>query len=136
MSSVSPDPRIRDPNIRASNADRKRAVAALNRHRAAGRLDEAELKARIAAVEQAKTHGDIAAATADLPGLAGRKPRTGFRRGSDWRTWLAGSLTTWAIWAVEVVTDKHHNVDGYWPLWVMVPWGAVVLADSLWGDDD
>lgn len=117
-----------DPNIRASNDQRAEASSELRKHKNAGRLAESEYKARVARVEQAGTIGEINAVFADLPQSTAKKKRN---KGSDWRLWAAVCLITWAIWAVDVATSKGHPLDGFWPLWVMVPWGAVILAQSI-----
>ena len=56
-----------DPALRASDADRQRVVAALERHTAAGRLTLDEFAHRVGRVFAAVTHGDLAAVTRDLP---------------------------------------------------------------------
>ncbi len=56
-----------DPGLRASDADRERVVAALERHTAAGRLTLEEFGQRVDRVFAAVTHGDLAALTRDLP---------------------------------------------------------------------
>ncbi|MDP9814678.1 DUF1707 SHOCT-like domain-containing protein [Spirilliplanes yamanashiensis] len=56
-----------DPRQRASDADRQRVVAALERHTAAGRLTLSEYADRVDSVLAARTHGDLGAVTDDLP---------------------------------------------------------------------
>lgn len=56
-----------DPGLRASDADRERVVAALQRHTAAGRLTLEEFSLRAGRVFAAVTQGDLAALTRDLP---------------------------------------------------------------------
>jgi hypothetical protein len=53
--------------VRASDADRHRVVAALERHTAAGRLSLDEFGDRVSRVLGAVTHGELAAVTSDLP---------------------------------------------------------------------
>ncbi|UAJ77847.1 DUF1707 domain-containing protein [Leifsonia sp. ZF2019] len=62
---------LTDPSgasLRLSNDERERAVAALQSHAAAGRLDDAELQSRVASARAAVTRGDLAPLFADLPG--------------------------------------------------------------------
>jgi hypothetical protein len=62
---------LNDPSgasIRLSNDERERAVAVLQAHAAAGRLDDAELTSRVASAQAAITRGDLAPLFADLPG--------------------------------------------------------------------
>jgi hypothetical protein len=58
---------VTDPGLRASDADRERVVAALERHTAAGRLTLEEFGERVGRVFASVTHGDLAAVTRDLP---------------------------------------------------------------------
>jgi len=54
-------------HVRASDADRERALAALREHTAAGRLTLDEFAERASTVYEARTLGELAATTADLP---------------------------------------------------------------------
>ncbi|MGC4744228.1 DUF1707 SHOCT-like domain-containing protein [Micromonospora sp. DT201] len=58
-----------DVELRASDDDRNRVVAELHRHTAAGRLTLDEFSDRAGAVWTARTLGDLAALTRDLPAL-------------------------------------------------------------------
>lgn len=53
--------------IRASDEDRARIVAVLQRHTEAGRLTIDEFSDRVAAAYAARTLGDLATVTGDLP---------------------------------------------------------------------
>ena len=55
-------------DLRASDADRERAVARLRRHAADGRLTRDELDERCASAYAARTLGELAALVSDLPG--------------------------------------------------------------------
>lgn len=59
-----------DVELRASDDDRNRVVAELHRHTAAGRLTLDEFSDRAGAVWTARTLGDLAALTHDLPALS------------------------------------------------------------------
>jgi hypothetical protein len=59
------------PHMRAGDADRDAAAAALSEHFAQGRLTLGELKARLDAALTATTHGELSRATRDLPVLPG-----------------------------------------------------------------
>ncbi len=63
MSELRPDRRI----LRASDADRERAVDFLRRHSAEGRLDVEELSDRVGKALSAKTLGELDDLTYDLP---------------------------------------------------------------------
>src|SRR6202044_3333337 len=74
------------PGLRAGDADRDAAAAALAEHFAQGRLTLDELNARLDAALAATTHGDLSEALRDLPqqtdhdrahpAPAGTKPKT------------------------------------------------------------
>ena len=55
------------PGLRASDDDRQRVVAALERHTTAGRLSLDEFSERVSLVYAAATQSDLARLTADLP---------------------------------------------------------------------
>lgn len=56
-----------DPGLRASDADRERIVEQLRQHTADGRLTMEEFDQRMTAAYAAKTFGDLAGLTRDLP---------------------------------------------------------------------
>jgi hypothetical protein len=60
------DPRL-NPGVRASDDDRRRVVAALERHTADGRLTLDEFAERVTRALGATTHRELAAVTDDLP---------------------------------------------------------------------
>jgi DNA-binding transcriptional ArsR family regulator len=61
-------PRRPGPAVRAGDADRTAAAAALAEHYAQGRLTFDEFSLRLEATLTAKTHGELAQAAQDLPG--------------------------------------------------------------------
>ena len=72
---VSPDPGAGPgarPELRASHEDRDRAVEILRVAAGDGRLTAAELDERIEAALTARTSGELAALTADLPAVPGQ----------------------------------------------------------------
>ena len=56
-----------DRGLRASDADRERIVEQLRQHTADGRLTMDEFEQRMAAAYAAKTYGELAELTRDLP---------------------------------------------------------------------
>ncbi|MEV6634226.1 DUF1707 domain-containing protein [Actinoplanes sp. NPDC051470] len=62
-------------DIRASDDDRQRVVAALERHTGAGRLTLDEFAARVEAAVGARTKSELAAVTSDLPATEDDHPR-------------------------------------------------------------
>jgi uncharacterized membrane protein YccC len=108
-----------DANIRASDADRDRVVAALREHLAAGRLTTEEFSDRLDLAFAAKTLGDLDSLMADLPGadlgLIGERPAApGPAAGplderlgefspawrAVWRPWIAVTLFFFVLWLV------------------------------------
>ena len=71
--------------LRASDADRERTVAALRHHAAVGRLTLEELGERSEQAYAAGTLSDLAALQADLPSLATRPVRRG-HAAPGWRS--------------------------------------------------
>jgi Domain of unknown function (DUF1707) len=65
------------PTMRASDADRDVVLAELSEHYQAGRLTSDELEQRTGQALQARTFGDLARLTADLPPLAPTGPAAG-----------------------------------------------------------
>jgi hypothetical protein len=56
-----------EPHLRAADTDRAAVATALGEHMSAGRLTLAEYDERVTNAYAAKTFGDLAALTADLP---------------------------------------------------------------------
>jgi DNA-binding HxlR family transcriptional regulator len=65
------------PHVRAGDADRDAAAAALSEHFAQGRLTLDELDARLDAALTATTHGELSRVVWDLPDLSRRERRRG-----------------------------------------------------------
>jgi DNA-binding transcriptional ArsR family regulator len=68
------------PGVRAGDADRDAAAAALGEHFAQGRLTLDELSARLDATLTATTHGELSHAAQDLPDLTVFPARISFPR--------------------------------------------------------
>ena len=96
-----PSPELtRDPDLRASDAERERVVEELGLHAAEGRLQTDELEERLEHAHAAKTLGDLESTLRELP----RRPRETAppperRRGRGRR----GALTAHAPVAVALV---------------------------------
>ena len=127
-------------SLRAGNADRERVVAQLNGAFAEGRLDVRELDERVAAAYAAKTLGELAPLTADLPTARSPAPRaaaTPVRPAPDReiertasRAAVGGALGLFLvnvlIWvAVSVGTG---NAIYFWPIWTAIPLVFAVAA--------
>jgi hypothetical protein len=137
VSTPSDLPSRREDSLRAGNADREQVVAQLNKAFAEGRLDVRELDERIAAAYAAKTMGELAPLTADLPSGRSPAPRsasTPARPAADReiehggrRAAIGGALGLFLvnvlIWAV--VSIGAGSLIYFWPIWTAIP---LVLA--------
>jgi hypothetical protein len=135
-----------DPNIRASDADRDKAVTLLREHLAAGRLTSDEFDERLEKALSARTLGDLDQLMADLPGIdmyrlpdarltrqpmQARSPREVARRRAEvwravWGSWFTCTLLCFVIWAL---TGRGY----LWPLWIAGPWGVILLGRLVSG---
>lgn len=130
-----------DPSLRASDAERDRVVEVLREACAEGRLTVAEFQERLDTAYAARTHGELAALTADLPqqeryqlpvpveqGTRPAAPRGPMRYPvvpAEAGAWVTASLVCVVIWALA-------GAHGYfWPAWVIGPWGAVLLGRAI-----
>ncbi|WP_219466442.1 DUF1707 SHOCT-like domain-containing protein [Nonomuraea rhizosphaerae] len=133
------------PEMRASDSDRDKVAAVLREHTAQGRITMDEFNERLEALYASKTYGELARLTSDLPDvdlrhkqpakLTSSAPSTkaGMHNGmrAAWGAWAAASSVNWVIWLIVSITSGH--VIYPWPLWVMGPWGAILLMSTLFG---
>jgi len=140
-----------EPHLRAGDTDRAAVATVLGRHMAEGRLTVAEYEERVARAYAARTYGELAELTVDLPATA-RIPAqpvhqhysasapvcgSGMRRGpyqnlhDAWRSWQRTALFVVAIWAFTSIMAASFIY--FWPIWIIGPWGAVLLAQTLTG---
>jgi hypothetical protein len=136
-----------EPHLRAADADRTAVAGVLGEHMSAGRLTLDEYDERLARVWAAKTYGELDQLTADLPATV-PAPRpapspastttsaVGMHGGWDadpqsWRPWATTSVIVLAIWAATSLANWEFHY--FWPIWVIGPWGAVLLARTLTG---
>lgn len=137
-----------DPTLRAGDADRDATAERLRAAHGEGRLTAEELYQRLDATFAARTLGDLEALTRDLPPVAttGTPARTGdeaaLERGSEvsrhsgpgrtaWGTWASVVLVCTAIWFASGVDGGDFS--NFWPVWVAVPWGAILLSRAIGG---
>jgi Domain of unknown function (DUF1707) len=140
-----------EPHLRASDSDRSAVATALGEHMAAGRLTLAEYEERLTRVYETKTLGGLAALTADLPQSAAARTPTpaparpaapvwahacgpamwGTSGAESWRAWSRTALIVLAIWTATSLAA--WDLIYFWPMWVIGPWGAVLLAQTLGG---
>jgi hypothetical protein len=137
-----------EPHLRAADADRAAVATVLGEHMSAGRLTMDEYDERLARAYAAKTYGELEQLTADLP-AAVPAPRPPSARPSvptptdvsvhghdpqSWRSWVTTSLIVLTIWAA--ISLASWEFQYFWPIWVIGPWGAVLLARTVTGDRD
>jgi Domain of unknown function (DUF1707) len=147
-----------ESHLRAADTDRAAVASQLGEHMSAGRLSVAEYDERLARTYAARTYGELADITADLPAPKPAQPSpaapavhsgaTGVcGAGAAWGGWAGGSSrrAAWASWlgtAVIVLTIwlatsiAAGDLLYPWPVWVIGPWGAVLLAQSITGRGD
>jgi hypothetical protein len=146
-----------EPHLRAADVDRAAVADVLGAHMSAGRLTVAEFDERLSRAYAAKTYGELDELTADLPPLEVEKAATpvpaqcrpthpamkyadgsawagGWDHSHSWRSWLTTSLIVLTIWAATSLASWEFHY--FWPIWVIGPWGAVLLAQTLTGRDD
>lgn len=112
--------------LRASDRDRERVVEELRTHAAEGRLTVEELEERVQRALDARTAGELASLTRDLPDpvrprTRTRQPRRRSASRPEVRTYLAVMALLVAVWALA-------GAGYFWPLWPAVGWGVFLLA--------
>ena len=121
-----PVPRPADPGVRIGDAERDRVIDQLAGHHAAGRLTLGEFEDRMASAWTARTGGELAVLTADLPSpgpaRSPARPAAGRRQlDPGVRTYLAVMALLWLVW---LVTGANYP----WPIWPMLGWGISVAG--------
>ncbi|MFE3541379.1 DUF1707 domain-containing protein [Nocardia sp. NPDC059177] len=129
------------PGTRASDAERNAIVAQLGTHLADGRLDLAEYDQRVAKVYETTTRDQLAVVLSDLPPLKPQQdPATPARKPGKripvWQrieagSWAGVSVIVVVIWGLISLTAGELTY--FWPMWVIGPWGAVLLFRVITG---
>lgn len=124
--------------MRAGDEDRDRTIAVLREAFAEGRLSDVEFQGRMEQATTARTFGDLAPLTADLPAAAAAPAAVVAPRDEeqpqDWRkawgAWLGTAVLVNVIWAATWLGNTD-DMPYYWPIWVWGPWGAAMLVGWL-----
>jgi len=129
---------VREPtpaeNLRVSDAERTAVADRLRRAHDVGQLDLVEFDERVQAVWAARTRGELARVTVDLPEPARAPGRPGVFSATPGGTAMRVLTTVWlgmlavnlAIWGVLALT-LDQPVYPWW-LWVAVPSGTVLAV--------
>ncbi|GAA2526788.1 MULTISPECIES: DUF1707 SHOCT-like domain-containing protein [Streptomyces] len=105
------------PDLRASDADRERVVDILRDALAEGRLDMEEFEERLDATYKARTYGELAPITRDLPAAHGvAVPAVSLTKdpeqGGNWADRIVGGgdedTSTWAVAVMSGFQRKGH----------------------------
>ena len=108
---------MRDPNLRASDAEREATADRLRQHHTDGRLDTDEFQERLDRCFAAKTVGELAELTRDLPGDRAQQ-RAGGRAGFG----LLGCLRMIPILPIILAIVAIHLIVGALSgLWILIP---------------
>ncbi|GGY19799.1 DUF1707 SHOCT-like domain-containing protein [Streptomyces djakartensis] len=126
------------PAVRVSDRERDAALEVLAAALAEGRLDAAEHEDRARSALRARTAGELAALTRDLPAPA---PARSERDRKDlaewlaeWRYWLGGAVIMSGIWGVRCA--REGELAYYWPVTPLGVWAAVLIAFAIWPRED
>jgi hypothetical protein len=103
------------PELRASDADRERVAEVLRDALAEGRLDMEEFEERLEATYKARTYGDLAPITRDLPDAHAPAPRVSMTKEpaeqGSWASRIVGGEGS-STWAVAVMSGFQRK--GRW----------------------
>ena len=136
-----------EPHLRAADADRAVVADRLGAAMSAGRLTVAEYDERLTRVYAARTYGELAELTTDLPVTPSPVQLTkvvepagstcaawghpGASLRAAWGSWLTTAVIVLGIWLTTSVASGELLYP--WPVWVIGPWGVVLLAQSVGG---
>ena len=125
-----------EAGLRLSDRERERAVDLLAHHAAQGRLTPEELEARIDSAHAARTRGQLAVLTADLPASDGDDHPDATRRrvsrgarldlSDQLVAFLAVNLVLVAVWALS-------GMGYFWPAWPLLGWGLALAKPGPCG---
>ena len=129
-----PTPRTSPDDLRVSDAERTEAQDRLRRAHDEGRLDLVEFDERVRTLWVARTRGDLARVTADLPPPPPVPARGGVFSATPggmamkvltlvWLSVVVVNLTVWGIVSLTLDEPVHP-----WWLWVAAPAGSVLAV--------
>ncbi|MFD6855770.1 DUF1707 domain-containing protein [Rhodococcus sp. NPDC060090] len=123
---------------RLSDSERDQYVSELSQHVGTGRLTIEEFDRRAAAVyasqivaEARAQFSDLPQSTPPAPPVTARSPRLPLHQRVEWSAWLGVSAINVLVWAL--VSLGTTSMVYPWPLWVIGPWGLVLLGRTVLG---
>jgi hypothetical protein len=120
---------------RAADSDRERVAQRLQRALEEGRLDLNEYDDRVGRAYGAKTYGELDRLVKDLPvPPPAKQVYPGAARrwlAAQWRPWVNVVSICVAVWLLTAVASG--TLLYFWPFWVAVPWGLVLLVRTVGG---
>lgn len=121
------------PTARVSDADRERAAQRLRLAVDDGSLTLLEYDERLRDAYAARTVGDLAPLTADLPAPRTAAPTTVARvaPAGPWRLWLVVSVVLVTVWALTSVAAGHALF--FWPVFPIGFWALSLGGGSSCG---
>lgn len=133
--------------MRAADEDRRNVAEQLRLALEEGRLDLNEYDERVQQAYSAKTYADLDGLLTDLPNAApvvpipppGELLVDDKQAEKATRVWLAHVWGSWPkalvfftlIWGVTALAS--NDLVFYWPVWVLGPWGVVLLLRTAAG---
>ena len=152
-----------ESHLRAADTDRSAVADVLGASLSTGRLSVEEYDERLGRAWSARTYGELAELTADLPPVAAHPSSSaagptarpaaapaacgpwwahgwygglGPSVGGDslraaWAGWASTAVIVVGIWLVSLIGTGGWVYP--WPVWVIGPWGAVLLARTVNG---
>lgn len=113
----------RDPDIRASDADREEAAERLRKGHAEGRLDLAEFQERLERCYESKTLGQLSALVSDLPRPV--EPRNTSRLASL-------HPARWPLLPILITLFVVAAATGHHVFWLWLPLAFLFWRMSSW----
>jgi|SRR5947209_6857973 len=124
-------------HMRASDADRDRVATALRESYSEGRLTIDEFQERLEQAYGARTHGDLAVLTADLPVRVTHTPPPAptppIDREDYWRRFRIIMLRyiVWCLFLISIWVATGAQVHNFWPIWAIVVFGFFAVSRVL-----
>jgi hypothetical protein len=128
--------------MRAADSDRQRVAEALQTALNEGRLTLDEYDERLRDAYAARTYGELDRLLDDIPGTrptehsqvipatkVSQPTMTSTRPWAVWGSWVGVAVLTVGIWAVASIASGEFLY--FWPIWVIGPWGAVLLFRTI-----